>query len=116
MEIAVFFLCELTMKQKQSKSNIIDSIYRNNEEYKLKQVKGIVDLFVESISDLLKSGSGVEIRGLGTFEVVPVKARANARNPKTGEKMKVKAHCKVRFKPAKDLKDSLKELSPKKLS
>ncbi len=104
------------MKQKQSKGNIIDSIYRNNEEYKLKEVKGIVDLFVEALVDSLKSGSSVEMRGLGTFEVIPVRARSNARNPKTGEKIKIKSHCKIRFKPSKNLKDSLKELNPKKLS
>lgn len=100
------------MKAKKTKSDIIDSMYRDNEDYQLKQIKAVTDLFVNAVSEALKGGTNVEIRGLGTFEVVPVKAR-NVRNPKTGEIIKVSSHCKVRFKPSKDLKDSLKTKKPK---
>ncbi len=95
------------MKTKKTKSDIIDAIYRDNEGYQLKQIKIITGFFVSSISDALKDGTNVEIRGLGTFEVVPVKERT-IRNPKTGDMIKVSSHCKVHFKPSKDLKDSLK--------
>lgn len=95
------------MKTKKTKSDIINSIYQDNEDYQLKQVKAITDLFINAVSEALKGGINVEIRGLGIFDVVPVKAR-NVRNPKTGEMIKVSSHCKVHFKPSKDLKDTLK--------
>lgn len=103
------------MKIKKSKGDIIDSIYQaNKEKLQLKQIKAVIDSFVETIADTLKDCTSVEIRGLGTFEITGVKAR-NVRNPRTDEITKVDSHCKVRFKPSRDLKATLKSINPKQI-
>ncbi len=66
-----------------------------------------VDAILDAIVSSLKKGEEVSIAGLGIFSV---KARAarTARNPKTGEAVKVAA-CKVpKFRAAKALKDAVK--------
>ncbi len=66
-----------------------------------------VDAILDAVISTLKKGEEVSIAGLGIFSV---KARAarTARNPKTGEPVKVAA-CKVpKFRAAKALKDAVK--------
>ncbi len=104
------------MKQKQTKSSLIDFIYRNNPDYRLKDVKSIVDDFLAAVTDSLKDGQNVEIRGLGTFDLPLVKARKNAHNPRTGEKISIKSHYRVKFKPSSDLREAVKQIKVKKTS
>jgi DNA-binding protein HU-beta len=47
------------------------------------------------------------LSGLGTFEVVK-RAKRQARNPRTGEPVAIKAHKAVKFRVAKSLKDLVK--------
>ena len=51
----------------------------------------------------------IEIRGFGTFQVKPTKAKPRARNPKTNEEVYVPAHRKTHFKPGKILKAKLSQ-------
>ncbi|UTC76056.1 integration host factor subunit beta [Treponema sp. OMZ 792] len=101
------------MKKKQSKIDIIDSVYRNNPQYQLKQINAITNLFLEELSILLQQGVPVEIRGLGSFDFTVLHGRKNARNPKTGETVLTDDRCKIRFKPGKELKDSLNKINIK---
>ena len=55
----------------------------------------------------LKKGDEVSIAGLGIFSVKPRAARM-ARNPKTGEQVKVPATKVPKFRAAKALKDAVK--------
>ncbi len=65
-----------------------------------------VDAFVSVVTKALKSGDEIRLVGFGTFAVTQRKA-TEGRNPRTGEKIKIKA-CKVpKFKPGKALKDSV---------
>lgn len=102
------------MKQKYTKIDIIDSIYRNNPQYQLKQVQDITNLFLDELSLLLKKGVPVEIRGLGSFDFAVLKEQENARNPKTGEMIQTPARCKIRFRPGKGLRESLHMMDAKK--
>lgn len=61
---------------------------------------------VGSVTKSLKAGNPVRLSGVGTFSVKPTQERT-ARNPKTGEAIKIKASKKVRFSPAKDLKEGV---------
>lgn len=54
----------------------------------------------------LKKTKVVQVIGLGTFKVVNRKARMGV-NPKTGEKIKIKASKTVKFVVGKALKTSL---------
>jgi nucleoid DNA-binding protein len=56
----------------------------------------------------LKNGENVIISGFGTFHIRVRKAR-KARNPKTGESVKVADRIYPAFKPAKSLKQALRK-------
>ena len=119
--IAVFFyslfnfVLHLVMKKKQSKVDIIDSIYRNNPQYQLKQINSITNLFLDELAVLLQQGIPVEIRGLGSFDFTVLHGRKNARNPKTGETVLTADRCKVRFKPGRELKEALHKIDTQEL-
>ncbi len=71
------------------------------------QAEQVVDTVVDSIVATLKKGGEVSIAGLGIFSVKKRAART-ARNPKTGETVKVPATNVPKFRAAKALKDSVK--------
>jgi nucleoid DNA-binding protein len=62
---------------------------------------------IDAIKSGLKKGKPVQLIGFGTFKVVSRKARLGI-NPKTGEKIKIKASKTVKFSVGKDLKSNLK--------
>jgi DNA-binding protein HU-beta len=71
------------------------------------QAEEIVESMIEEIIKTLKKGGEVSIAGLGIFSVKPRAART-ARNPKTGETVKVAATRVPKFRAAKALKDAVK--------
>ncbi len=64
----------------------------------------IVNLFFDGMSNALANGERVEIRGFGAISVKKYKAYTG-RNPKTGEKIKIKPKKLPFFKPGKELKE-----------
>ena len=56
------------------------------------------------ILDALKDDESVKIAGFGTYKVAKRKAR-QGRNPRTGETIQISASQKVKFLPAKALKE-----------
>ncbi len=71
------------------------------------QSEQVIDTVIEAIVKSLKKGEEVSIAGLGIFSVKPRAARM-ARNPKTGEQVKVPATKVPKFRAAKALKDAVK--------
>lgn len=71
------------------------------------QAEEVVESIIEAITKTLKKGDEVSIAGLGIFSVKARAARM-ARNPKTGEAVKVAATRVAKFRPAKALKDAVK--------
>lgn len=71
------------------------------------QAEEIVESIIDSIISTLKKGDEVSIAGLGIFSVKARAARM-ARNPKTGEQVKVAATKVPKFRAAKALKDAVK--------
>ena len=65
-----------------------------------------VNIMLEDIIGALKQGERVNISGFGTFAVSMREARTG-RNPKTGESIEISASRSAKFKPGKQLKDSL---------
>lgn len=80
------------------------------EEFDLKKVKAreIVDSIFSKFEDALVKGEKVLVYGFGHFETKERKARQGY-NPSTKEKMDIAATRTVSFKPAKGLKDAVKE-------
>jgi DNA-binding protein HU-beta len=71
------------------------------------QAEEVVESLIEGITMTLKKGDEVSIAGLGIFSVKARAARM-ARNPKTGEQVKVAATRVPKFRPAKALKGAVK--------
>lgn len=59
-----------------------------------------VDLFLQTIVDVLAAGYDVELRGFGTFHVRPRRARVRPTTGIAGGEMHVKAGQTARFKAA----------------
>ena len=62
------------------------------------------DGITEIILSCLKNDEQVKIAGFGTYKVAKRKARIG-RNPRTGEQIQIGASQKVKFLPAKALKE-----------
>ena len=89
-----------------NKAAIVDAVHGVLNGTKV-QAEQVVDTVFDSIVGSLKKGEEVSIAGLGIFSV---KARAarQARNPRTGETIQVKAMKVPKFRAAKALKDAVK--------
>ena len=88
---------------KFTKADIVDAIY-NKTGTSRKEIRDVVDLFLEEIKAALVSRNVIEFRGFGTFEIKIRKGRQKARNPKTGEIISVNSHGTVTFRPGRELK------------
>jgi len=88
------------------KSELIERIMEEFPEIDKKTVATVVNGTFEAMIEALKNGERIEIRGLGSFRVKTRPAKT-ARNPKTGEKIKVPPKKVVHFKVGKVLKAKL---------
>jgi DNA-binding protein HU-beta len=66
-----------------------------------------VNSLIKIISKTLKSQGRLALAGFGTFMVAQRKAR-EGRNPQTGSPIKIPATKVVKFKPGKQLKETVK--------
>ena len=71
----------------------------------------LVNTFLESIIESLKTGEGVELRGFGSFRLRKREPR-KGRNPKTGDKVDVPPKKVPYFKPGKELKELINKEAP----
>ncbi|AEF86319.1 DNA-binding protein HBbu [Treponema primitia ZAS-2] len=92
--------------QKVTKADIIDSVYEKIGMSR-KEIRTVVDLFIEEVKDSLIQQMVIELRGFGTFEVRIRKGRQKARNPKTGEQVSVNSHGIAAFRPGRELKQDV---------
>ena len=70
------------------------------------EVEAVLEGFIVSISDSLKRGERVDIRGFGSF-LVKQRAARDARNPATREIVKLKERFIPMFKVSKILKEDV---------
>jgi integration host factor subunit alpha len=94
---------------KKTKSDLVDQIYEKTG-HELKDIRSVVDVFLEEVKNALEDGRSVELRGFGTFEIRERKGRKKARNPKTGEIVSVEDHAVVAFRAGKDMKKTVWDL------
>jgi len=86
-----------------NKLELINAL-KNEGMISKKEAATIVDLFFDKISTALAEGGRVEIRGLCSFFVKEYKSY-QGRNPRTGEKVKIKPKKLPFFKIGKELKE-----------
>jgi len=66
-------------------------------------VRAVVEGFLDSVKYSLQNDDPLEIRGFGTFYNVK-RAPRTARNPRTGEEVKIPARLQPVFKPSREMK------------
>ena len=86
-----------------TKRDLIDEIVRLYPTYSRRDAEVIVNAVFDSMTDALRHGERIEIRGFGSFVVKQRRAR-EGRNPKTGELVAVAAKRVPFFKVGKELK------------
>ena len=86
-----------------NKIDLIQALKDSNYLSKSEAEK-IVNLFFDQMADALAKGERVEIRGLCSFFVKKYRSYTG-RNPKTGEKVKIKPKKLPFFKVGKELKE-----------
>ena len=89
-----------------NKGELIDNVASEIGVTK-KEAKKAVECVFETITDCLAKGDAVRLVGFGTFGARQRAARM-ARNPRTGEKIQVKAMNVPFFKAGKELKEKVK--------
>jgi integration host factor subunit beta len=86
-----------------TKRDLIDEIVRLYPTYSRRDAEVIVNAVFDSMTEALRQGERIEIRGFGSFVVKSRRAR-EGRNPKTGEIVAVAAKRVPFFKVGKELK------------
>jgi DNA-binding protein HU-beta len=88
-----------------NKSELIQAVAESTDLPKATAGKA-VDAIIETIKNSLADGDPVTLVGFGTFAVRERAARVG-RNPRTGERLDIKAANVPVFKPGKAFKDAV---------
>jgi len=87
-----------------TKSELIEQLTNDNEVLNKREAEMIVNSIFDSIGQALIGGDRVEIRGFGSFTVRERDAR-EARNPKSGDIVRISAKKTPFFKTGKELRE-----------
>lgn len=90
-----------------TKSELIAKLSGHFPHLVQKDAQVATELILDAITDALRQGRRIEMRGFGSFSLHYRPARL-ARNPKTGEPVPVAAKIVPHFKPGQPLLASLK--------
>ncbi len=89
-----------------NKADIISAVHEVLGTTKADAERAVEKVF-SSIEQTMKDGDSVSVAGFGIFEA-KLRAKREARNPRTGETVMVPAMRVPKFRAAKALKDSVK--------
>ena len=87
-----------------SKKKLIKQLKEKNSPLNQSEIETVINTFSQNITETLKKRNSVEIRGFGRFYTKKLKENFNARNPATNKLIYKPERVKVRFRPAKKLK------------
>jgi len=87
-----------------TKSELIERLSFVSGSVNKKEAELVINTIFDSIGDALVSGDRVEIRGFGSFTIRERDAR-EARNPKSGEIVKIPNKKTPFFKTGKELRE-----------
>jgi integration host factor subunit beta len=93
-------------EKKITKAELVDAVYEKTGLNR-KDIKTVIELSIDEIKGALTKDAVVELRGFGTFEVRRRKGRIKARNPKTDEEVTVPSHGIAAFRPGRELKQAV---------
>ena len=89
-----------------TKSDLIERVADRVPHISKKDTETVVNTIFDSMTEALKTGDRIEIRGFGSFQVKIREAR-EGRNPKTGAEVKIPAKRAPFFKVGKELKERI---------
>jgi integration host factor subunit beta len=88
------------------RSELVQKLCDDHPDLTVKEIERVVTAFFDSITDQLRSGGRVELRGFGAFSTRDRDAR-KGRNPRTGAAVDVAAKRVPYFKPGKEMRERL---------
>jgi len=83
------------------KADLVDRVYEK-VGFTRKEAVEAVDILLDEIKAVLASGEDVRISGFAGFHLKDKKSR-NARNPRTGEPIRIRSRRVLTFKPSQQL-------------
>jgi integration host factor subunit beta len=90
-----------------TKSELIEAITTRGEITKAR-AELVVNCVFDTMTEALRRGEGIEIRGFGSFTVRPYKSYTG-RNPRTGQSVSVPSKRLPFFKVGKELREIVNE-------
>lgn len=91
--------------EKMNKSELVEAIASGSGVTKA-DANRVLDIFMLTVTDALKSGDQVVLPGFGSFSTGNRSARTG-RNPQTGQTIQIKASRVAKFKAGKSLKEAV---------
>ena len=88
-----------------NKGDLIEALAKETGESK-RNAEDFLNAFIDTVTAQVKKGERVQLPGFGTFERRARSART-ARNPRTGEEIKIAATQVPAFKPGAGFKSSV---------
>ena len=86
-----------------TKADLVEEVAKESGLTK-KDAEVMVQTVLDSITNAIQRGEGIELRGFGSFRIRS-RAPRQGRNPKTGSDVSVAAKKVPHFKPGKELRD-----------
>jgi integration host factor subunit beta len=87
-----------------TKSELVEKIMESNGVLNRRESELVVNIIFDSMTEALQGGDKVEIRGFGSFTVRERESR-EARNPKSGEIVRIPSKKTPFFKTGKELRE-----------
>ncbi len=84
------------------KSEILEKLHKKHSNLSYEDIELLLSIFINKISNSLKNGNNIEIRGFGTLSK-KINKEKFVRNPKTNEKLFKNKSYKLHFKTGKIL-------------
>jgi len=94
-----------------TKSELIEILSRRQPHLKAEDVDLAVKALLGRLGGALSQGDRIEIRGFGSFSLHYRPPRMG-RNPKTGESVALPAKHVPHFKPGKELRERVSDVTP----
>ncbi|WP_342359507.1 integration host factor subunit beta [Terrarubrum flagellatum] len=85
------------------KSELVLRLSERNPHLYQRDIENVVNTILDEITDALKHGDRVELRGFGAFSAKERDARVG-RNPRTGAKVEVSQKLAPQFRAGKEMR------------
>jgi DNA-binding protein HU-beta len=94
------------LRREENNTDLIGSVADSVEGLTREKARQVVDAVFAAITDAVKAGESAKVPGFGSFSLSE-RASRQGRNPVTGSSTPIRASRSVRFRPGKELKESL---------